>query len=87
MPSEDLIARLAREPVRVECPICRHRQNLAAPEGRCDQCGSELAIFTGREAAQRKLDELIADGRVAYLSELQNDLFAVVANRSFRKRV
>jgi hypothetical protein len=86
MPSEELTARLAREPVRVECPICRHRQQLAAADGRCDQCGSEFTIFPDRETAQSKLDALIADRRVAYLRELPGDLFVVVANRSFGKR-
>jgi hypothetical protein len=86
MPSEALTARLAREPVQVECPICRHRQQLAAARGRCDQCGSEFSIFPDRETAQSELDAMITDGRVAFLRELPGDLFVLVANRSFGKR-
>lgn len=84
MTSDALKARLARERAQVECAICRHRQWLAAPQGRCDQCGSEIALFEDREAADRALDELTAQGRVAFLRELAGGLYAVIANRVFR---
>jgi hypothetical protein len=86
MPSKELTARLAREPAQVECPICRHRQRVAAVDGRCDQCGSEFTIFPDRETAQSRLDAMIAEGRVAFLRELPGDLFVLVANRAFGKR-
>jgi DNA-directed RNA polymerase subunit RPC12/RpoP len=83
MSADDLKARLSRAPATIECPICRHRQWLSAVEGRCDQCGSEIALLDDREAASRKLDEATAAGRVAFLRELPGGLFAVVANRAF----
>lgn len=86
MPSDDLTARLRRDPVTVECPICRHRQRVAAAEERCDQCGSEIVLYESREAARRALDGWVDEGRVAYLREIAEDLFAVIANRAFRKR-
>lgn len=86
MTSDSLKARLAREPAQVECAICRHRQWLAAPQGRCDQCGSEIALFEDREAADLSLDDLTAQGRVAFLRELANGLYAVIANRVFRRQ-
>jgi hypothetical protein len=84
MTSDTLKARLAREPAEVECAICRHRQWLAAPHGRCDQCGSEIALFEDREAADLSLDDLTAQGQVAFLRELAGGLYAVIANRVFR---
>jgi DNA-directed RNA polymerase subunit RPC12/RpoP len=86
MPPDDLNARLVREPAKVECPICRHRQWLSAPQGRCDQCGSEITLFDDREEADRSLKGLIQEGRVAYLRELPDGLYAVIANRAFRRR-
>lgn len=90
MTSDSLDERLAREPVLVECPICRHRQPVAESSGRCDQCGSEIEVFDDRAAAREALDALVEEGRVAYLREVRGPggpagLFAVVANRGFRK--
>lgn len=91
MTSEDLNDRLAKEPVTVECPICRHRQWMRSTPGRCDQCGSEIAIYETRPAARAALEALVAEGRVAYLDEIAGEdeagrgLFAVVANRTFRR--
>ena len=86
MPIEELTDRLTRQPVHIECPICRHSQRLSATVGRCDQCGSEFSVFPDRERAQEQLDGLIATGRVAYLREAAGGLFVLVANRSFGKR-
>lgn len=86
MPSDDLNARLRHSPVTVECPICRHRQRVAAAEERCDQCGSEITLFESREAGRRVLEASLDDGRVAYLRDIPGGLFVVIANRSFRKR-
>jgi hypothetical protein len=86
MSSEALKERLARSPAKVECPICRHRQWQAAPEGRCDQCGSEVAIYETREEAAGALDALVARGRLAYLRDAEGGLFAVIANRTFAPR-
>ena len=84
MTSDTFKARLVREPAQVECAICRHRQWLAAPRSRCDHCGSEISLFEDREAADLSLDDLTAQGRVAFLSELAGGLYAVIANRVFR---
>ena len=86
MPPDDMKARLAREPAQVECAICRHRQWLSAPQGRCDQCGSEITLFERRDEAERSLEALVREGRVAYLRETPGGLYAVVANRLFRRR-
>ena len=86
MASERLTQRLARERLKVECPICRHRQWLSASEERCDQCGSEISLYEDREAAQRALDAMTAEGRVAFLRDVAGDLFAVIANRTFRHK-
>lgn len=83
--SEDLSARLAREPVKVECAICRHRQWFGATAGRCEQCGSEITLYADRTPAREALDALVAAGRVAFLSETEGGLFAVIANRSFAR--
>lgn len=86
MTNEDLETRLERDPIKVECPLCRHRQWLDASPGRCDQCGSEIEVFADRDAARSALDELHDAGRVAYRMEIPGgDLWAVVANRSFRR--
>lgn len=89
MTSDALNERLAHEPAEVECPICRHRQWMGAATGRCDQCGSEIQILGDRDAALARVDALVEEGRVAYLSEIRRPsgargLFAVVANRRFR---
>lgn len=84
--TDDLDERLDREPVDVECPLCRHRQWLDATPGRCDQCGSEIVVFDDREAARSAVDALHDEGRVAYRLEPRPGLWAVVANRSFRRR-
>lgn len=86
--SEDLETRLARDPAKVECQICRHGQWLDAPEGRCDQCGSEIEIHEERAAAREAADELAGEGRLAYVARISpsdggSDLWAVVANRRF----
>lgn len=86
MPSDELTDRLRRNPVKIECPICRHRQWLGASEGRCDQCGSEIALYADRASAEERLDALVAEGRVAYLHVAPKGLFAVIANRSFRRK-
>jgi DNA-directed RNA polymerase subunit RPC12/RpoP len=86
MSPDDVKARLAREAAKVECPICRHRQWLSAPVGRCDQCGSEIILFDVREDAERSLEGFIREGRVAYLRELAGGLYAVIANRAFPRR-
>lgn len=86
MTDEQLSARLERDPVRVECPICRHRQRVGSTVGRCDQCGSEITVYASRSAAEEALDELVSDGRLAYVSEPAPDLWAVIANRSFGNR-
>ena len=86
MTNEDLEARLDREPVKVECPLCRHRQWLDATPARCDQCGSEIEVHADRDAARSAVEELHERGRVAYRMEIRGaGLWAVVANRSFRR--
>lgn len=87
--NDSLSERLAREPAEVECPICRHRQYVGEPAGRCDQCGSEIRIVADRDAAVERLDALSEEGRVAYLARIRRPasaggLYAVVANRRFR---
>lgn len=85
--SETLDRRLEQEPVKVECPLCRHRQWLDATPGRCDQCGSEIEVFADRRAAKAALDDLRDQGRIAYRIEVSGGpgegLWAVVANRRF----
>lgn len=86
--TEDLNRRLAEEPVKVECPLCRHRQWLDATPGRCDQCGSEIEIFGDRADAEEALAGLHEEGRVAYRIDVSGGigrpgLWAVVANRRF----
>lgn len=87
--TDDLNQRLAEEPAKVECPLCRHRQWMDATPGRCDQCGSEIEVFDDRAAADEALAGLHEDGRVAYRIEVssgiggRDDLWAVVANRRF----
>lgn len=84
--TDELNERLDRQPVQVECPLCRHRQWLDATPGRCDQCGSEIEVFDDREAARAALEALHEEGRVAYRMEITRPgLWAVVANRSFRR--
>lgn len=77
-----LRARLEREAVPVECPICRHRQWLSAMSGRCDQCGSGIGLFERRDDAQAAMEELQSKGRVGYLVPGAG-FFAVVSNRTF----
>ena len=86
MSVEELSARVERDPVRVECPICRHRQWLRSATGRCDQCGSEIALYASRSSAEEALEALVGNGRLAYLTEPAPDLWAVIANRAFGKR-
>ena len=86
MKKDDLETRLDREPAKVECPLCRHGQWIDATPARCDQCGSEIALFADRDGARSALEELQDEGRVAYRMEVPGrDLWAVVANRSFRR--
>ncbi|MDX1660517.1 MAG: hypothetical protein R3326_01890 [Gemmatimonadota bacterium] len=86
MTNEELETRLEREPVRVECPLCRHGQWLDATPSRCDQCGSEIEVFAERDAARSALASLQDEGRVAYRLEIPGtELWAVIANRSFRR--
>lgn len=86
MTDEELSARLEREPVRVECPICRHRQRVGSASGRCDQCGSEIRVYESRTAAEEALGDLVSDGRLAYVTEPAANVWAVIANRTFGKR-
>lgn len=86
MPDEELRARIERDPVRVECPICRHRQRVGSIASRCDQCGSEIALYGSRAEAEEALDALVTDGRLAYVTEAATDLWAVIANRAFGNR-
>ena len=86
MASEGLTQRLARAPLKVECPICRHRQFVTSAEERCDQCSSEIALYEDREAARQALDALTDAGRVAFLRELDGGVFAVIANRTFPRK-
>ena len=83
MPDDGLTERLEREPEKVECPLCRHRQWFAVATGRCDQCGSEVRLFAESETARRELAALSDAGRLAYLAETDGGLFAVIANRTF----
>jgi len=83
MSEEGLGARLERESAQVECPLCRHRQWLSGPTGRCGQCGSEIELFESREEAGRTLERLSQEGRVSFLVDAGKDLWAVVANRKF----
>ncbi len=84
MSTKERLSRLASEPVKVECPICRHRQWLSTRSGRCDQCGSEITLFEDRESATSTLEELSGQGRLAYLRDVADGVFAVIANRGFR---
>ena len=86
MRDEELSARLEREPVRVECPICRHRQRVGSASSRCDQCGSEIWVYGSRAAAEEALGGLVSDGRLAYVTEPGGNIWAVVANRTFGNR-
>lgn len=86
MEDEKLSARLERDPVRVECPICRHRQRVGSTASRCDQCGSEITVYGSRAAAEQVLEDLVSHGRLAYVTEPVPDLWAVIANRAFGSR-
>lgn len=86
MPDERLSERLEHNPVRVECPICRHRQRVGSTVSRCDQCGSEITVYGSRSAAEEVLEDLVSRGRLAYLNEPARDLWAVIANRAFGNR-
>ncbi|MGH7558209.1 MAG: hypothetical protein ACREMD_10630 [Gemmatimonadota bacterium] len=86
MTDEKLSARLERDPVRVECPICRHRQRVGSTTSRCDHCGSEITVHGSRSVAEEALEDLVSNGRLAYLTEPVPDLWAVIANRSFGNR-
>lgn len=83
MSQREVNERLQHETVKVECPICRHRQWLNVTPGRCDQCGSEITVYGERGEAQEALDDLVGQGRVAYMQEPVRGLFAVIANRAF----
>lgn len=83
MNERDLNERLRHDAVKVECPICRHRQWTTSTRARCDQCGSEIRLFDDRGDAEAALASLSEQGRVAYLTELEDAIFAVVANRRF----
>lgn len=83
MDQQDLNERLRHDPAKVECPICRHRQWTTSARARCDQCGSEIHLFDDRSEAEAALESLSEGDRVAYLTELADEIFAVVANRTF----
>ena len=83
MTDDELSLRLERDPVRVECPICRHRQRVGSTAGRCDQCGSEIRMYASRSAAEEALEGLVSHGRLAYVAEAARDVWAVIANRAF----
>jgi len=85
MGQDDLSERLRHDPAKVECPICRHRQWTTTRTTRCDQCGSEIRLYGEREEAERQLETLSEDGDVAYLTELSDGVFAVIANRRFKR--
>ncbi|CAN5322381.1 hypothetical protein BH18GEM1_BH18GEM1_12210 [soil metagenome] len=85
MASDDLSSRLERDPAKVECSICRHRQWFGATTGRCEQCGSEITLYANRGPAREALVGLVDAGRVAYVTETDRGLFAVIANRSFQR--
>ena len=83
MSERDLSERLRHDAAKVECPICRHRQWTTVAIARCDQCGSEIRLFDERADAESALEALGEERRVAYLTELADGIFAVVANRKF----
>lgn len=85
MPNDSLSDRLAAEPVLVDCPICRHREQMESQTGRCGQCGSEIALFDNAGSAKEALNALIDSGRVAYQRKAGNKIYAVIANRSFSR--
>jgi hypothetical protein len=85
MRGDELSSRLEREPAKVECAICRHRQWFGTTAGRCEQCGSEVTLYADRAPAKEALDTLVSAGRVAFLSEAEGGLFAVIANRAFSR--
>jgi hypothetical protein len=85
MPNDSLSDRLAAEPVLIDCPICRHREQMESQTGRCGQCGSEIALFDNAGSAKEALNALIDSGRVAYQRKAGNKIYAVIANRSFSR--
>lgn len=75
--------RLSSEPVLIDCPICRHREEMESLAGRCGQCGSEISLFDDSASAEQALDALTESGRVAYLRKAGKNIYAIIANRSF----
>lgn len=82
---DNLSDRLSSEPILVDCPICRHREQMDAPTGHCGQCGSDITLFDDSDAAKQALDALLDSGRVAYLRKAPKKIYAVIANRSFSR--
>lgn len=85
MPNDSLSDRLAAEPVLIDCPICRHREQMDTPTGHCGQCGSDIDLFDSSELATEALNALLDGGRVAYLRKAPKKIYAVIANRSFSR--
>ena len=85
MPNDNLSDRLAAEPVLVDCPICRHREQMESPTGHCGQCGSDISLFDTAESAEAALNALIDSGRVAYQRKAGKKIYAVIANRTFSR--
>lgn len=85
MPTDSLSDRLASEPVLIDCPICRHREQMESQTGRCGQCGSEISLFESALPAEQALSALVESGRVAYLRKAGKKIYAVIANRSFSR--
>ena len=82
---DNLSDRLASEPILIDCPICRHREQMESQTGRCGQCGSEISLFDSSESAKEALNALVDSGRVAYMRKAGNKIYAVIANRSFSR--
>ena len=82
---DSLSDRLASEPILIDCPICRHREQMESQTGRCGQCGSEISLFDSSESAKEALNALVDSGRVAYMRKAGNKIYAVIANRSFSR--
>lgn len=82
---DNLSDRLSSEPTLVDCPICRHREQMESQTGHCGQCGSEISLFDSSESAKEALNALVDSGRVAYMRKADNKIYAVIANRSFSR--
>jgi transcription initiation factor IIE alpha subunit len=82
---DSLSDRLASEPILIDCPICRHREQMESQTGRCGQCGSEISLFDSAVPAEESLNKLVDSGRVAYMRKADKRIYAVIANRSFSR--